>query len=48
MKLEEIKKILDALEEAYAVSGKKLETAILFDGDNSQMLIDNRKEEDLN
>lgn len=45
---DEIKNILELLQEAYKEAGKKIQTAIVYTGDEQEILIDNRKEEDIN
>jgi hypothetical protein len=47
---EELAKIFELIQQAYAEGGKKLETATLFDEENpdGKIVVDNREEEDLN
>jgi hypothetical protein len=39
---EELKRILEALEEAYKKMGKKIETAVVHHEDKEELIIDNR------
>ena len=45
---EEIKGILELLQEAYKEAGKTIQTAVVYRGDDEEMLIDNRDEKDIN
>jgi len=45
---EEINKIMNIFIEAKAKCGQKVETAILIDGDNTEILVDNRDPEKAN
>jgi len=41
--------LMKALEEAYSLAGKQIQTAVLYgETEDGDMLVDNRKEEELN
>ena len=45
---EELKKIIEAVAEAYKKAGKEIKTATMIQGDDKEILIDNRKPEENN
>ena len=48
MTQEEIHNILRVVEETYALAGKRVQTAVLSEGDTETLVIDNREETELN
>lgn len=45
---EEFDELLAAVIEAYELVGKKIQTATLYDGDNTELVIDNREDKEIN
>lgn len=45
---EEIAEIMELIAEAYEKAGKKIETATMIQGDKQELIIDNRKPEEIN
>jgi hypothetical protein len=45
---EELKLLLEKVAEAYEKAGKKIQTAVLYSEDEEEVLIDNRKDEEIN
>lgn len=45
---EEIKQLVDLIAEKYQKLGKIVTTAVKFDGDDAEILIDNREDKDVN
>ncbi len=45
---DDIRRILEAVNEAYKQAGKEIKTAVLSDENGERLLIDKRKEEELN
>jgi hypothetical protein len=45
---EELKKIMELVATVYEQNGKKLKTAVLYTEDKTEIIIDNREEEDMN
>ena len=44
----DIAEILELVKQAYKAAGKELKTAVLVDGDETTLLEDNRKPEEIN
>lgn len=45
---QELRHIINLIERAYNKSGKKIETVVKYEGEDSEILIDNREETDIN
>lgn len=45
---EELAELLKLIQEAYKEAGKKITTATLYQGDEEELVIDNREDKDIN